>query len=164
MAANKKSSEKTAVCKIIANWFSCPQRQLTPGITLCLQTTRDTRKSLERKKCLKSSLHHLTPGPLPLHLALLPASAWQRLCPGLPKPTLQLLSETSSGWEPHKCLCLPVTSKEQTRSSFPAWQEKSCPPHPARGLRLGCRFCSSFSPSPLKSTDLCCWDQDICLS
>lgn len=84
-----------------------------------------------------------------LVLALLPASAWQRLCPGLPKPTHQLSSKTSSGWEPHRCLGLPVTSKQQTHSSFPAW-EKSLPLLPCQRAQMGCRFCFSFSPSPFE--------------
>lgn len=75
----KKSSENTAVYKIITNWFPCSWTQLTPDIILWLQTTCATLKSLRRKKCLNNSLHHLTPGPLPLHLALLSASACRAL-------------------------------------------------------------------------------------
>ena len=82
----------------------------------------------QRNKCLNSSLHLLTPGPLPLLLALFPASAWQRFSPGLPKLTSEVSSKTLSGQELHKCLCLPVTSKEQTHSSSPGWEEKSPSP------------------------------------
>lgn len=148
MAANKKSSEKTAVCKIITNWFSCSWTINSWYHSLVPDYTCHSEECTE-EEVLENSLHHLTPGPLPLHPALLSASVWQRLCPNLFwLRTTQLPLLTSD-------------LQKQTRSSFPAWEEMSFSLLLPQGSDWAVDSGFLSAQGHLKSIDLCCWEQDL---
>lgn len=143
MAANKKSSKKTAVFKIIANWFSCPWRQLTPDLTLWLQTTPATLKSLQTKKCLNISLHHLKLGPLPCSLPSSQLQPGRGSSLGFPNPPTSFPARPPlAGNHAEAVVCQWPPKNEHTAHS------RSPPLSPCQRAQMGCRFCFSFIPSP----------------